>query len=919
MALSPGTRLGVYEITAQIGEGGMGQVYRATDTKLKRQVAIKILPPSLAADADRLARFQREAEVLASLNHPHIAAIYGLEESGDMTALVMELVEGDDLSQRITRGAIPIDEALPIAKQIAEALEAAHEQGIIHRDLKPANIKVRPDGTVKVLDFGLAKALEPTGARSASHAMSPTITTPAMTQAGIILGTAAYMAPEQAKGRAVDKRADIWAFGVVLYEVLTGRRLFDAEDMSETLAAVLTRDVSLTALPAAVPARLRALLRDCLIRDPRQRLRDIGDARIGLEQIIAGAPGEVSTPASVTAVVPAWRRALPWAVVSALTAGLAAVVVLWAPWRAAAPPRVTRMTITPAGPAALTINGADRDLVLSPDGTHVVYVGNAGTQLFVRALDALEPVAIASGGNLRSPFVSPDGQWVGFVDNISTLKKVAITGGPPITLASIDDDAPRGATWAPDDTIIFATNNLTTGLKRVSAAGGMPEVLTRPDPAQDEADHLWPEILPGGRAVLFTITSQAGGLDAAQVAVRDLRTGTQKVLVRGGSDGHYVASGLGSPKRAEREGGHLVYVAAGTLRAIPFDPTRLETHGTAVPVLPRLATKVTGAGDFAVATDGTLVYVDVPGNFAANARTLVWVDRTGQEALVAAPPRAYEQPRLSPDGTRIAIFSRDQENDLWIWDLRRATLTRLTLDPRQDSFPVWTPDGGRIVFSSTRGGATNLWWQAADGTGAAERLTTSSNAQFVTGITPDGAAVVFDESTPTMGRDLLQLALDGTRRVTPLLQTKFDERNGIVSPDGRWLAYESNSSGSFEIYVRPFPIVGGGQWQISTAGGRQPLWARSGKELFYLGADGMLLRAPVEASGATWNNGTPIKLLEGRYRFFSGLGVRTYDVSPDGQRFLMIKAPGTDASAAPALIVVQHWDEELKRLVPTGK
>ena len=390
----------------------------------------------------------------------------------------------------------------------------------------------------------------------------------------------------------------------------------------------------------------------------------------------------------------------------------------------------------------------------------------------------------------------------------------------------------------------------------------MPEVLTRPDRAQGEADHLWPEILPGGRAVLFTITSQTGGLDTAQVAVRDLRTGTQKVLLRGGSHGHYVASG------------HLVYVAAGTLRAIPFDPTRLETHGTAVPVLPRLATTDTGAGDFAVAADGTLVYVDAPGSLAVNARTLVWVDRTGKEEPVAAPPRVYTQPRLSPDGTRVALCSIDQENDLWIWDLRRATLTRLTLDPGTDWFHVWTPDGRRIIFSSNRGGAFNLWWQAADGTGAVERLTTSSNAQYVTGITPDGTAVIFNEQTKTMGNDLLQLALDGTRRVTPLLQTKFDERNGIVSPDGRWLAYESNSSGPIEIYVRPFPNVGGGQWQVSTAGGTRPLWARSGKELFYVGADGALLRVPVEASGATWNAGTPTKLLEGRYYTGAAAGGR---------------------------------------------
>jgi serine/threonine-protein kinase len=596
-------------------------------------------------------------------------------------------------------------------------------------------------------------------------------------------------------------------------------------------------------------------------------------------------------------------RTLPWALVGALATGLALVVVLGTPWHAAARPRVTRTAIANIGTAALTISGVDRDLAITPDGTHVVYVGNGGTQLFVRALDALEPVAIASG-LLRGPFVSPDGQWVGFVDS-NILKKVAITGGPSIALADIDAGS-RGATWAPDDTIIFATANPVTGLQRVSAAGGATDVLTRPDRAHGETDHLWPEILPGGRAVLFTIALQTGGRDAALVAVRDLRTGAQRVLLRGGSDGHYVASG------------HLVYVAAGTLRAIAFDPARLETHGTAVPLLPRLAVNNSGGGDFGVATDGTLVYVDTAGSLGMNARTLVWVDRTGKEAPVAAPPRAYEHPRLSPDGTRLALSSGDQENDLWIWDLGRATLTRLTLDPGQDSFPLWTPNGRRIIFSSNRGvGLPNLWWQAADGTDAAERLTTSSNAQFLNGITPDGTAVLYNEATPTMGRDLFQVTLDGTHRVTLVLQTKFDERNGTVSPDGRWLAFESNSSGPFEIYVRPFPNVGGGQWQVSTAGGRQPLWARSGKELFYLGSDGALLRVSVEASGATWNAGAPMKLLEGRYYTGTGSG-RAYDASADGQRFLVIKASGADANAAPpALIVVQHWDEELKRLVPT--
>jgi hypothetical protein len=892
-----GRQLGAYRVDAWLGAGGMGEVYRARDTKLGRDVAIKILPRLFVSEPERLARFEREARVLASLNHPHIGAIYGLEDVDGIPALVLELIDGVTLADRLAKGPLPVRDALTIAAQIADGLEAAHEKGIVHRDLKPANVKITPEGMVKVLDFGLAKAA--VGSET-GVAQSPTVTVGA-TREGAIFGTAAYMSPEQAAGKPADKRSDLWAFGIVLFEMLTARPVFAGETMSHVLAAVLTTEPDWTTLPAETPAPIRTLLRRCLEKDRKRRLESAADARLDIDDALAAPPAEGRV---VTRPRPLWRRLAVFSA-PALVAGV--VITSTTTWLATRPasPRVTRTTIANTGTAALTINGLDRDLAITPDGTHVVYVGNGGTQLFVRALDALEPVAIASG-QLRGPFVSPDGQWVGFIDG-NILRKVAITGGPSIALASIDAGS-RGATWAPDDTIVFATARPATGLQRVSAAGGTPEVLTQPDLAQGEADHFWPEILPGGGAVLFTIASQTGGLDTAQVAVRDLRTGTHKVLLRGGSHGHYVASG------------HLVYVAAGTLRAIPFDPTRLETHGTAVPVLPRLATTGTGAGDFAVATDGTLVYVDVPGSLGANARTLVWVDRTGKEEPVAAPPpRAYEHPRLSPDGTRVALFSNDQEDDLWIWDLGRATLTRLTLDPGQAYFPLWTPNGRRIIFSSNRGGQFNLWWQAADGTGAAERLTTSSSAQFPTGITPDGTAVVYDQGTPTMGRDLLQLALDGTRQLTPLLQTKFDEQNGIVSPDGRWLAYESNSSGPsgrLEIYVRPFPNVGGGQWQVSTAGGRQPLWARSGNELFYFGSDSTLLRVPVEARGATLNAGTPMKLFEGRY--YTGVGTgRAYDVSPDGQRFLMIKATGADATAAPpSLIVVQHWDQELKRLVP---
>jgi predicted Ser/Thr protein kinase len=917
MPLTSGSRLGPYEILSSLGAGGMGEVYRARDTKLGREVAVKVLPEAWAFDADRATRFEREAQVLAALNHPHIAALYGTDQSAGRYFLVMELVEGETLAERLQRGPLSVRDALTIAHQIAEALEAAHEKGIVHRDLKPANVKITPNEQVKVLDFGLAKAMDPVaqgfppspgfgaaGSPTANLTNSPTLSMMA-TQAGVILGTAAYMSPEQAQGLAADQRSDVFSFGSVLYEMLTGRQPFQGDTAAALLASVLVREPDLGALPPNLNPRLPELLKRCLEKNPKRRWQAVGDLRAEIE-VIAAAPHAAPLTTIVAAPrQPLWRRMAMLA--SAVVAG--GIVTGAAVWLATrpAPPHVSRLTVTTSGVAALAINGGDRDLALTPDGTRVVYVGNSGTQLFVRALDALEPVAITKGA-VRGPFVSPDGQWVGFFDD-STLKKVAITGGPPITLVRTNGNQ-RGATWAADDTIIFAAG-ISGGLRRVSASGGMPEALT--SPAQGEANHSWPEILPGGGAVLFTITSQTGGLDAAQVAVRDLRTGTQQILLRGGSHAHYVASG------------HLLYIAAGTLRAVPFNLRRLETHGAPVPVVPGLVTTAAGAGDFAVSTDGTLVYVEAPVGLAERtARTLVWVDRMGKEEAIPAPPRTYTYPRLSPDGTRVALDIRDQQNDVWIWDLRRATLTRLTIEPGLDQSPVWTPDSRRLIFGSNRVGQLNLWWQAADGTGPADRLTTSSKTQNATGGAPDGTAVVFYENMLTMGgRDLMRLALDGTHKVTPLVQTKFEEQNGDVSPDGHWLVYQSDSSGRFEIYVRPFPNVSAGQWQVSTAGGRQPLWARSGNELFYVGPDGVLMRVSVEASGATWNVGTPIQLFEGRDFFFNmGLATsgRTYDVSPDGRRFLMIKAPGADATAAaPSLIVVQHWDEELKRLVPTTR
>jgi eukaryotic-like serine/threonine-protein kinase len=894
-----GRQIGSYQIETWIGAGGMGEVYRARDTKLNRNVAIKFLLPAVAHDPDRLARFSREAQLLASLNHPHIAQIYGLEEADGLHALVMELIEGPTVSERIAHGAIPVPEALRISMQLAEALEAAHEQGIIHRDLKPANIKVREDGTVKVLDFGLAKALAPTSAEGRDDVDSPAPEAPP-TEPGVILGTAAYMSPEQARGRPIDKRADIWAFGVVLYEMLTGRTVFTGETTSDTIAAILQCEPDWAALPANLPSSIRTLIRGCLAKERRERIADMSVAKFALED----PAGAHSWPTTFAPRPSPWRRlAIP---ASAWLLGIAmSGAAVWIATRARVPlPRVSRFVITPPIAAALTVSEGYHDLVLTPDGSRLVYVGGDGASLFVRTLDQLDATPLTGFNAAFGPFVSPDGQWIGVFDGASApaLKKVAIAGGPAVTL-SRPDSPTRGASWGVDGTIVFATTNPATGLQRISAAGGEPSVLTRPNRAGGEADHIWPEILPDGHSVLFTITALTGRLDQSQIAVLDLRTGSQTVLIRGGSDARYVSTG------------HLLYAAEGTLRAVAFDLARLTVVGTSVAVLPQVRTTATGKADAAVAANGTLVYV--PGGVTATESSLVWVDRQGQETPLAAPPRAYVYPRLSPDGRRLAFFMSDQELDIWLLDLSRSTLTRLTSDAGLENYPVWMPDGHQLFFSSERDGARNLFVQADSG-GAITRLTKSVNAQYPTSISPDGARLVFTEiATATAAGDVMQLRLDRTRAVTPLVQTPFNERNGEVSPDSRWLAYDANNSGRFEIYVRPYPDVTGGLWQVSTDGGTRPLWARNGHELFYLSPTGALMRVGV-TGGAAWAASAPTTLFEGRYgaaAFHSG---RTYDVSPDGRRFLMIKGAADAPNGTPAtMVVVLNWFEELKRRVST--
>jgi serine/threonine-protein kinase len=916
VALAPGTRLGAYEVVSLLGEGGMGQVYRAKDTRLKRDVALKILPDAFAADPDRVARFQREAELLATLNHPHIAGIYGLEQADGMRALVLELVEGPTLADRIAQGPIPPDEAILIAGQIADALEAAHEKGVIHRDLKPANIKLTPDDAVKVLDFGLAKMLE-NPATPAALSMSPTLSVHA-TYAGVILGTAVYMSPEQARGKTVDKRTDVWAFGCVLYEMLTGKPPFQGEDIAEVIGAIIHKDIAWDRLPPSTPATVRMVLTRCLGKDPKERMRDIGDVRLGLR----GAFGFAASPAANPITpVPQRRSLVRWlgpGLFLIVAVGAGAGITEWSLRPIAQPP--VRFIITPPATQPLTLQGFQRDIAITPDGRQIVYrvgpAGTVGSQLAVRSLDQLDARLLPGISGIRSPFVSPDGRWVGFFEGLGggELKKVPILGGPAITVCKFTGN-PLEASWGSDDTIIFADNDRSTGLLSVSAGGGDPKVLTKPDAARGELDHVMPFILPGGRAVLFTILTVGQQADNAQIAVLDLKTGQKKTLIRGGSDARYVDTG------------HLVYAAAGTIRAVRFDLGRLEVTSDPVPLVEKVAMSgTTWTANFVLSNTGTLVYV--PGGVGGGLlRSLAWVTRQGREEAIKAPPRAYTLPRISPDGTRVAFDIRDQENDIWVWDLRRETLTRLTFDPGLDQAPVWTPDSRRLLFSSLRGGAQNLYAQAADNTGAITRLTNSLNPQFPSSISPDGTQVLFTETVPKTGQDISLLKLGSgpatsPQLAQPLIQTAFNELNAEVSPDGRWVAYQSNESGSMEVYVRPFPHADAGRWQVSSGGGTRPVWAHNSRELFFYSANsGALMAVTVQPGGTTFSASNPSKVFDVQPYYFATTG-RSYDVSADGQRFLMIKlaslsGPQNSTTAPPNLVVVEHWTEELKARVPT--
>ena len=654
MPLSPGTTLGPYSVTAKIGEGGMGEVYRARDTKLDRDVALKVLPAAFTSDPDRLARFEREAKVLASLNHPNIGSIYGLEDADGQKALVLELIEGPTLADRIKEGPIPIDEAVPIAKQIAEALEAAHEQGVIHRDLKPANVKVKDDGTVKVLDFGLAKAFQPEVLGS-DASQSPTMTA-AATATGVIMGTAAYMAPEQAKGRTVDKRTDVWAFGAVVYEMLTGRRAFEGDDVSTTLARVIEREPNWDALPSVVSPVLQSFLRRCLTKEPKQRLHDVADVRLAMEGAFETAGSVLADPA-VAPSLALWQRPIP-AVGVALAIAAVGSLAVWGLVRpAVVPADLVRFRIVLPETAPLSFGANQPDLTISPDGTQVVSTGrnaeSSTLQLYLRPIDQLEATPLRGGEGGVGPVVSPNGAWVGFTDGQTgrRLQKVSIFGGPPVSLTQAPSPI-RGTTWGDDDQIIFGT--VGDGLYRVPGGGGAAEPLTTPDHDQGEAGHVWPALIPDREVVVFVTYGGGSILTTGQLAVLDLATGTVTRLGLAGVSPRYLATG------------HLVYAAEdGSVRAVPFDAASLTVTGSPVPLVEGVAVKTSGAANFSVSDNGRLVYTSGAAG-GGGARSLLWVDRNGRETPIPAPARAYTYARVSPDGTRVALDVRDQELDIWV-------------------------------------------------------------------------------------------------------------------------------------------------------------------------------------------------------------------------------------------------------------
>jgi hypothetical protein len=884
MALAPGTRFGPYEVLGPLGTGGMGEVYRARDTRLSRDAALKILPLEVRLDAGRVARFEREARTLAALSHANIATLFGLEESDGIQALALELVDGQTLADHLARpdraGGLPLSEAVSIASQIAVALDAAHEHGIVHRDLKPGNVMIRPDGTVKVLDFGLA--MHTPDADAAVAGASSTLT-----GAGTIVGTPAYMSPEQARGQHIDRRTDIWSFGCVLFELLSGKRAFDGPTASDVMVAILDHDPDWSRLPASTPAPLRRVLKRCLTKDPRRRLRDMGDVLLELDEA-TGHGGAPLTAAGEPSV------ALRWWKTAAVACGIGLIAaagwIVGRPAPASRPAEPTRYVLSFPDDAPMSvIGGLDvGQIAISPDGSRIAYPTPRGLAIWAR--DRLDVTFVnLPGENANSPFFSPDGRWIGYFTSASTLRKVAASGGPS-TLLTDTANAAIGA-WGSDG-IVFTDQR---GMFRVPSDGG-PAVPVTLDLAAHEQP-TFPEVLPGGRVVLFTVigsrsnTPTSPAVDpSSRIDAIDLATGVRTTLVHGGGHPRYLRSG------------HLAFGTGQTMRAVAFDPDTLAVRGTPAEVITEA-----GSAFFEASHDGTIVFLR--GAFLASAATIVWVDREGHEEPLGTPTMPYIYARLSPDGRRVGLDVGGANRDIYVWDIARRVLERITTDPAEDAMVRWSPDGSKIVYANSRHGVPNIFWQPADGSGMPERVLESPVLRHPMAFTQDGSMVVA-EVVPGRGRGLKVASLRPPYTTRHLLD---NATNAELSPDGRWMAYGSPQSGQLEVYVTSYPAMRG-RWQISTGGGRQPAWSRDGRELFYRDFNGALVAVPVTLS-PSFTAGEGRRLFQNAAYAGAGssLSDRTYDVSPDGRRFVMIR---TSNPARRSLAVVQNWFDELRQRVP---
>jgi serine/threonine-protein kinase len=919
MPLVSGTKLGQYEALELLGAGGMGEVYRARDTKLKREVALKVLPQLFEGDAQRMARFEREAQLLAALNHTNIAAIYGLEESNAGPALVMELVEGQTLAERIARSsasdgpatAISVEEALAISKQIADALEYAHERGIIHRDLKPANVKVKPDGAVKVLDFGLAKVLadDPT---SSDVSTSPTLSV-AATRAGFILGTAAYMAPEQARGKSVDRRADIWSFGVILYEILTGRQLFSGETVSDSLASVITKQPDWNALPKNTPARIRQLLQRCLEKEPRRRLQAIGEARFAIEEAIA-VPDAAETPAATSkaAPVPLWRRAVPWTTTAFFA--LLALAAFWRPWSTPSPPNVIRLSAAFGADGNLPV-ALGPSAILSPDGTRIALLlldSGGRAHIYLRSLDQSEATALVSTEGARNPFFSPDSQWIAFFAD-GKLKKIPVQGGTAVTLCDVADD--RGGTWGEDGTIVFASS-VRTGLSRVSSGGGTPQPFSTLDKQAREVSHRWPQFLPGGKVVLFTSSTHGINYEDSSTIAQVLSTGQRKKVWQGGFHARYLP------------GGYLAFVHEDTLFAVPLDLKRLEVSGQPVPVLEQVMNNAnSGGAQFSFSKTGSFTYV--PGHGLSNLTSLSWLTSDGKMQPLREAPGGYNSPSFSPDGKSLALaITAGKSANIWIYSWERDTLTRLTFANELNNMPAWTPDGKRIAYyASTESGGHNISWKRSDGAGEAQRLVEGKNSVIQPSWSPDGRTLAYVEVNPDTSGDIMTLPMEGDEKTgwkpgapRPFLNTPFGEFLPTFSPDGHWLAYMSNESGTNEVYVRPFPGPGG-KWQISTGGGYVPQWSGNGRELFYRTLENKIMVTSYSATGDSFHAEKP-RLWSDAQIFDPGLGnyTKNFALHPDGKRVVVFNSPNAVAqSRITKATFIFNFPDEIRRKLATSQ